>query len=95
MPAGTSPEANRTADPGRYLVIVARDQVDLWRHLVKDFAEFKKVQVHLDRREEERRHSIRAHHPDRRGIDRRCWPGIDRELLSRPYVIVPAHTESY
>ena len=94
MRVGTSPRTEPTADRIQYLIIVARDQTDLWSHLVQDFAEYKGVEVYIDRRQGERRQSIRVYSPDSRGADRRRWPGIERELLQHPYAIVPVYLDS-
>ena len=72
----------------RYLLIVARNQPDLWRYLKDNFARDEKVEVILDRRRGERRQRIQPHEPERRGADRRCRPGADNELSYRSVVII-------
>ena len=42
----------------RLLFIVARDQLDLWHHLKRDFAQEAEVEVILDRRRGERRQRV-------------------------------------
>ena len=88
----TSPGAQPTRDTVRYLIIVARDQPDLWRSLKEHFAASEDVELILDRRQEERRQRVHTHEPDRRARDRRRPPSIETDVRSRQYVIVrPKH----
>lgn len=66
-----SPDPDRTHLNGqaarRWLIVVARDQADLYAHLVQAFARDSKVRVVLDRRKDESRnapyvtHRLRSH----------------------------------
>jgi hypothetical protein len=71
----------------RTLIIVARDEPELWQSLKAQFAADETVEVILDRRLRERRQRIQACEPDRRGADHRLWR-IETDLRSRRYVIV-------
>ena len=70
----------------RYLLIVTRNQPDLWRYLKDNFAGDAKVEVILDRRLAERRQRVQPHDPERRQADRRR-PGLDNDLRYRSLVI--------
>ena len=72
----------------RYLLIVARNQPDLWRYLKADFAGDEKVEVILDRRRGERRQRVQPHESERRQGERRRQPSIDKDLTYRFLVIV-------
>lgn len=72
----------------RYLLLVARNQPDLWRYLKNNFAGDQKVEVILDRRRGERRQRIEPHEPERRRAERRRQPGLDNDLSYRSFVIV-------
>ncbi len=72
----------------RYLLIVARNQPDLWQYLKNNFAGDEKVEVILDRRRGERRQRVQAHEPERRRAERRREPGLDKDLTYRSFVIV-------
>lgn len=71
----------------RYLLIVVRNQPDLWRYLKDNFAGDEKVEVILDRRRGERRQRIQPHDPERRRADRRR-PSLDTDLRYRSSVII-------
>ena len=75
----------------RGLIIVARDQPDLWRALTHEFGQNQEIRVLLDRRQGERRKANQAHAPDRRGADRRSLPRIEDDVRSRQYVLVRPH----
>jgi hypothetical protein len=99
MPSGTEAEhmpgesGTREAETsvGRVqgLIIVARDQPDLWRYLAQQFAEHTEIRVLLDRRQWERRHRIRRCDPERRRADRRRPLSHDTDLRYRSFLIVP------
>ena len=72
----------------RYLLIVARNQPDLWRYLKDNFAGDEKVEVILDRRRGERRQRVQLREPERRQGERRRQPSIDKDLTYRFFVIV-------
>ncbi len=72
----------------RYLLIVARNQPDLWRYLKDNFAEDGKVEVILDRRRGERRQRLHPHEPERRHAERRRQPSLHTDLRYRSLVMV-------
>jgi hypothetical protein len=74
------------------LVVVARDQSDLWQSLTRHFAASEDVQVLLDRRQGERRQRLQTYEQDRRGPDRRRPPSTENDVCCRQYVIArPQH----
>lgn len=84
----TRPTAGRNV---RGLIIVSRDQPDLWQALAREFGQSQEIRVLLDRRQGERRRDNQAHTPDRRGADRRSLPRIEDDVRSRQYVLVRPH----
>ena len=81
-------EARPALGKVRYLIIVARDQPDLWRALARHIVGDEGVQVILDRRRWPRRRREETREPDRRGADRRQTPRIERDLRHRSFVLV-------
>jgi hypothetical protein len=75
----------------RGLIIVARNQPDLWRTLTHEFGQSQEIRILLDRRQGERRKDNQSYVPDRRGIDRRSLPRIEDDVRSRQYVLVRPH----
>lgn len=75
----------------RGLIIVARDQPELWRALTREFGQSQEIRVLLDRRVGERRTDDQCYAPDRRGMDRRSMPRIEDDVRSRQYVLVRPH----
>jgi len=75
----------------RGMIIVARDQTDLWRTLMQEFAQSQEICILLDRRQGERRKGSQFYAPDRRGVDRRSLPRIEDDVRSRQYVLVRPH----
>ena len=75
----------------RGLIIVARNQPDLWRTLTQEFGQSQEIRILLDRRQGERRKDNQSYVPDRRGIDRRSLPRIEDDVRSRQYVLVRPH----
>lgn len=75
----------------RGLIIVARDQPDLWRTLTREFGQSQEIRVLLDRRQGERRKDNQSYAPDRRGTDRRSLPRIEDDVRSRQYVLIRPH----
>lgn len=75
----------------RGLIIVSRDQPDLWQALSREFGQSQEIRVLLDRRQGERRKDNQTHTPDRRGADRRSLPRIEDDVRSRQYVLVRPH----
>lgn len=49
---GPLPLAERVKDTAQWLILVARDQVDLYGHLVRAFSRDDKVQILMDRRKD-------------------------------------------
>ncbi len=88
------PIEERSPDPQfeggelRRLVIVARNQPDLWRSLRKDFEASQNVLVLVDRRVSERRQQCNRYEPNRRRFDRRRPLTSDIDVSSRQYIIV-------
>ncbi len=64
----------------RYLLIVARERPGLFEYLTRQFAGDDKVQVLVDRRQEERRCRVESHEPERRVHDRRSQLGPEESL---------------
>jgi len=74
------------------LIIVAREQQDLWRSLVDEFRDVQQIQVLLDRRHGERRTPRGPVAYDRRTRERRSLPRLEDDLHARQYVLVrPCH----
>ena len=84
-PPQAQPPGNR--DGG--LIIVARDQPDLWRYLEEQFAGQNEVRVLQDRRQWERRQRRKTWEPERRSADRRTPLSINTDLRHRSFLIVP------
>jgi len=80
----------RTADVEKLhcLIIVARDQPDLWHATQRKFTAYKRIQVIQDRRRRERRQRFYLYEPERRRVDRRRPLCIKNDLYWRPYFIV-------
>jgi hypothetical protein len=70
------------------LIIVARDQLNLWVTIQRQFAPYTRVQVLQDRRHSERRQRFQRYEPERRRVDRRRPLRIENDLTWRPYLIV-------
>jgi len=70
------------------LIIVARDQPELWHALAKQFAANPKVQVLQDRRRWERRQRLQSLELDQRGPDRRLPPRLEYDVRHRSFVII-------
>jgi hypothetical protein len=83
--------AQTTGGTVRSLIIVARDQSELWQALTREFGQSQDIRVILDRRCGERRRTERLHTPDRRGMDRRSMPRIEDDLRARQYVLARPH----
>ena len=61
-------------NPSRWLVVVQREQADLYRHLEQRFRDIGFVQVLFDRRQGDRRRQGPRVEPDQRRADRRQPP---------------------
>jgi hypothetical protein len=73
------------------LIIVAREQRDLWRSLVDEFQDVEQIQVLLDRRHGERRTPWGPVAYDRRARERRTLPRLEDDLHARQYLLVRPH----
>ena len=93
MPSeSTSPGAHPIWNRIRGLIIVARNQSDIWASLTLHFVGNEDVRVLLDRRQGDRRQRLQTVERERRGADRRRAPSIEADLRLRQFVIVrPEH----
>ena len=73
------------------LIIVAREQRDLWHALVHEFKDVEQIHIVLDRRHGERRTPREPVAYDRRARERRSLPGLEDDLRVRQYVLVRPH----
>lgn len=73
------------------LIIVAREQQELWRSLVNEFRGVDQIQILLDRRRGERRTPRGPVAYDRRTRERRSLPRLEDDLHARQYVLVRPH----
>jgi hypothetical protein len=73
------------------LLIVARDQRELYRAFQLVFGESQKVTVILDRRRKNRRRRGAHVSADRRRMERRSLSHIEGDLRHRQYELVRAH----
>jgi len=89
-PAGTSrvPAAMRAGE-GRKLVVVARDQFDLWWQLCQAFTKVDGVEVVLDRRQGGRWQWAESQQLRERGRDRRDPPNGESDLAGRAFRVFP------
>lgn len=72
----------------RSLIIVAREQRDLWRSLVHEFKGVEHIHILLDRRHVERRTPWSPVAYDRRIRERRRLPRLEDDLRARQYILV-------
>ena len=70
------------------LIIVARDQPELWHALACQFVEDPKVLVLQDRRRWERRQRVQGLDSDQRGADRRQPSSPEQNVRERYFVII-------
>jgi hypothetical protein len=75
----------------RGLLIVARDQADLYDCLQHAYGDSEEVTVLFDRRQAERRRTVRPMPGERRRIDRRKPPSLAEDLRFQQYVLVRPH----
>lgn len=73
----------------RFLVIVARQAVDLFARVSDQFIDDPRVQVLTDRRRAERRRLTGLNQPERRSQERRRVPDYWEDIRRHPVVIVP------
>jgi len=86
-------ERGMGAHPGALsVIIVAREQQDLWRSLVHEFQDVAHIQILLDRRRGERRTPWGPVTYDRRGSERRSLPRLEDDLHARQYMLVRPHS---
>ena len=85
----TSTEGRVTSEKARYLVVVSRNQSDLWQYLTQNFAKYKGLEFVLDRRYDGRWPWAQMPDPQEWGLDRRCPSSVDSDLRYRAFVIVP------
>ena len=75
----------------RYLFIVASEEPELCAHLKREFVNEEGVQILLDRRRADRRRPGPAWDgSERRRLDRRVHPSIQRELSTLNFALVRA-----
>ncbi|MBP2670300.1 MAG: hypothetical protein H6Q87_72 [candidate division NC10 bacterium] len=88
-PGGGTPFPGRieTRRP-RYLIVVSREQPDLWRHLRQLFTGIDGVNIVLDRRHGGRWQWAQSRAYEDRGEDRRRPRNLDAGLSHRSFVIV-------
>jgi len=83
-PVAGKPETRRA----RYLIVVSREQPDLWRHLRQMFTGIRGVDVVLDRRHGGRWQWAQSRAHEERGEDRRRPRSLEAGLAHRSFVIV-------
>jgi len=83
-PSSCPPQSHRQ----RYLIVVARDQPDLWRHLRQSLTGLDGVDVVLDRRHGGRWQWTQSCDYQDRGGDRRRSTEVEASLSQRSVVIV-------
>lgn len=89
VPSGVMPFAGkREARRPRYLIVVSREQPDLWRHLRQLFTGIDGVNIVLDRRHGGRWQWAQSRAYEERGEDRRRPRNLDGGLSRRSFVIV-------
>jgi len=76
------------AQPARPLLIVARDQEELYRVLQRAYRETDEIMVLRDRRRGERRRASESVPKERRRGDRRLAPSLAHELDSQRFALV-------
>ena len=81
-----------SAQPGvRGLLIVARDQRDVYDCLRNAYGDSERIIVLLDRRHGERRRSVQPRLAEQRHGERRHPPTIAEDLRFQQYVLVRPH----
>ena len=79
----------REAGEGRKLVVVARDQFDLWWQLCQALTTADGVEVVLDRRQGGRWQWAESQQRQERGRDRRHSPNGEGDLSGRAFLVFP------
>ncbi len=77
-----------THHPVGSLIIVGREQKDLFHALVEEFRKVGPIEVLLDRRLGERRRRVTMVVDDRRARERRSLPRLEDDLRARRYILV-------
>jgi len=90
--AANAPDNPPTRAPVPGLLVVARDQPDLYRVLQQTFGASPQVAVILDRRCEKRRRGGHAVASDQRRRERRSLPRFEDDLTLRQYILVRPHS---
>ncbi len=89
MPHATRKASLSPAGPAvQSLLIVARDQPELFRVLLQEFQDNPQVFVLLDERSTDRRRETLAVSADRRRQERRSPPRVEENLQRRHYLVV-------
>lgn len=78
---------------GRNVFVVSRQHPDLYHYLRERFASDSAVEVVLDRRVSERRQRHTPYGTDRRRVDRRRRPEVERELQTRSHAVITISDE--
>ena len=91
--AGSMP--NQTEPPVRYLFIVARNRPDILDQVKERLRGDARIEVIADRRYGQRRRSVVAREPERRGADRRRPTKSRDDLAVYPTLVVQKRVESY
>lgn len=92
MPTATKTLHTPAVHPGAPgLLVVARDQPELYRVLQQAFGDSQQVAVILDRRCENRRRGGLAVPVDQRRRERRSLPHMEDDLALRQYILVRPH----
>ena len=81
----------RTPPNVQSLLIVARDQLDLWRALVQEFQDAEDIRILLDRRAGERRTARSPVASERRASERRSLPRLEANPHARQHVLFRLH----
>ena len=77
--------------PVRSLLIVARDQGDLYDCLQHAYGDSEAITVLLDRRQGERRRRVQPVRGERRQGERRSLPSLEHDLRFQQYLRVRPH----
>ena len=75
----------------RGVLIVARDQGDLYDCLQHAYGDREAITVLLDRRRGERRRRVQPVAGERRSTDRRSLPSLEHDLRFQQYLLVRPH----
>ena len=76
----------------RSLLIVARDQPDLWDALQRELGDHPDLELILDRRRGERRQSRSPMAAENRRRERRSLPHLEDDLRVRQYLLARPHS---